>query len=984
MKRGQPLEILYLEDSPADAEMVSERLHADGLDFNMRIVDNGDEFKKSLAESRPDVVLSDYRLPGFDGPAALELTHEKLPDTPFIFVTGTIGDDKAVETLKRGATDFVLKGNLARLVPAISRALNEKKIMQERHALFEALRESEKRYSSLVENLPVGIFRISASYPGRFLQANLALARMYGVDSVEELVRIPVIDFYAETAERNRLLTDIKERNIIKAQEIRLRTKSGGIAWGSITATCHRNSSGKIDWIDGIIEDVTERKKVEEERERILARQVAVNIFQRSLLAPAPLEKKLQSITEGIVRIFNADFCRIWLIRPGDLCDQGCIHARVKEGPHVCRYRERCLHLLSSSGRYVHTDGEGHRRVPFGCYKIGLVASGDEHKFITNDVQNDPRVHNQEWARALGLVSFAGYQLRVPGDQTKGVLALFAKHPISSWEDAMLDGLGSTAALVVQQIEAQEALRTSEENFRGIFESSRDAIMTIEPPAWKFSAANPATVEMFRAKSVEDLFSYMLWQLSPPRQPDGSDSKEKAKGMLETAMRDGSSFFEWMHRRTDGRDFPATVLLTRVDLPGKQFIQATIRDVTEHKLAEMELRRINEEMDLILGSITSIIIGVSVKDRITHWNSHAENVLGVSSKDVLGKQFYECGVKWDWNAVYEGISKSLLSSTIIRLDDLRYTRTDGKDGVLGLTINPLYREGDILAGFMILGRDLTERRVLEYRLLQSQKLEAIGQLAAGVAHEINSPLQYVGDNLRFITKSLKDVIGIQKGFLEVMESSSCTCADAIKPLRDSIDLNYLIEELPKAAEQSLEGVERVSKIVKSMKAFAHPGTGAKSPAQINKSIENTTTVSRNEWKYDCELELNLDPSLPPVPCFEAELNQVVLNLIVNAVDAVKDAKAKGIIEKGLITIRTFREGKNVIIEIEDNGTGIPDTIRQKVFDPFFTTKEVGKGTGQGLSISHSIIVEKHGGSIDFRSTPGKGTTFIIALPLEEV
>jgi len=984
VKTGQVLEILLLEDSPADAEMVSERLRAEGLDFNIRIVDNGDDFKRSIAESRPDVVLSDYRLPGFDGPAALELVREILPETPFIFITGTIGDERAVETLKRGATDFVLKGNIARLVPAISRALNEKKIMRERRVLFEALRENEKRYSSLVENLPVGIFRISASYPGRFLQANLALARIYGADSVDELVRIPVIDFYAETAERNRLLADIKERNIIRAQEIRLRTKSGGIAWGSITASCHRNSSGKIDWIDGIIEDVTERKKAEEERERILEKQVAVTIFQRSLLAPAPLEKKLRNITDGIVRIFGADFCRIWLIRPGDLCERGCIHAQVEEGPHVCRDRGRCLHLLSSSGRYVHTDGEGHRRVPFGCYKIGRVASGEESKFITNDVQNDPRVHNHEWARDLGLVSFAGYQLRIPGEQTIGVLALFAKHPISQWEDAMLDGLGSTAALVVRQAEGQEALRSSEENFRGLFESSRDAIMTVEPPSWRFTSANPATVEMFRAKNVDDLFSYLLWELSPPQQPDGSDSAERAKEMLETAMRDGSTDFEWIHRRIDGRNFPAAVLLTRVDIPGKQFIQATIRDVTEQKLAEMELRRINEEMDLILGSITSIIIGVSVKDRITHWNSHAANVLGVNSKDVLGKQFYECGVKWDWNAVYEGISKSLLDNVIVRLDDLRYTRTDGRDGVLGLTINPLCREGDILAGFMILGRDLTERRVLEYRLLQAQKLEAIGQLAAGVAHEINSPLQYVGDNLRFITRSLNDVITIQKGLIDVIELPPDEQADAVKLLRDSIDLDYLMEELPKAVEQSLEGVERVSRIVKSMKAFAHPGTGSKLPAQINKSIENTATVSRNEWKYDCELELNLDPSLPPVPCFEAELNQVVLNLIVNAVDAVKDAKAKGIIEKGLISIRTFREGKNVLIEIEDNGTGIPDTIRQKVFDPFFTTKEVGKGTGQGLSISHSIIVEKHGGSIDFRSTLGKGTTFTIALPLEEV
>ena len=213
----------------------------------------------------------------------------------------------------------------------------------------------------------------------------------------------------------------------------------------------------------GFFADVTERKRAEEERLKTLHRQQGINELLHSLLAPAPLEAKLKIITDGIVRIFDADFCRIWLIRPGDLCEQGCLHAQVREGPHVCRFRDRCLHLLASSGRYTHIDGQGHRRVPFGCYKIGRIASDQELRFLTNDVANDPRVHNHEWARELGLVSFAGYRLQVPGAETQGVLALFADHPLSAGEDAKLGGLSSAVSFVLQQAAAEEDLRRAME-----------------------------------------------------------------------------------------------------------------------------------------------------------------------------------------------------------------------------------------------------------------------------------------------------------------------------------------------------------------------------------------------------------------------------------------------------------------------------------------------------------------------------------------
>ncbi len=205
----------------------------------------------------------------------------------------------------------------------------------------------------------------------------------------------------------------------------------------------------------------------------------------------------------------------------------------------------------------------------------------------------------------------------------------------------------------------------------------------------------------------------------------------------------------------------------------------------------------------------------------------------------------------------------------------------------------------------------------------------------------------------------------------------------IKKLKEETDFNYLQEEIPKAIKQTLEGVERVAKIVRAMKEFSHPGPKEKTPTNLNRAIENTVTVARNEWKYVAEITLDLDPDLPLVPCLPQEFNQVILNLIVNAAHAIGDVVGHGGQEKGTISVSTRRKGDKVEIKVADTGTGIAPEIRSKIFDPFFTTKEVGKGTGQGLAIARSIIVDKHGGTITFETEVSKGTTFTICLPLAE-
>jgi len=308
-----------------------------------------------------------------------------------------------------------------------------------------------------------------------------------------------------------------------------------------------------------------------------------------------------------------------------------------------------------------------------------------------------------------------------------------------------------------------------------------------------------------------------------------------------------------------------------------------------------------------------------------------------------------------------------------------------------------YLVKDLEGGFvnvlpLVIGRTIEQRRTLaekqrmERELGQAQKLKAIGQLAAGIAHEINTPTQYIGDNTRFLQNAFTDISTLLDAYdrlFQAVEKDTVTdeLIDEVEAKQRGADLGYLNAEIPQAIRQSLEGVQHVAGIVGAIKEFSHPRSGQQQAVDLNHAIEGAITLCRNEWRYTAQVVTDFDSDLPLVSCLPSDINRAVVNLVINAAHAVADATRNEPGRKREIIVRSRRDGDWAEIRVEDSGTGIPEEIRERIFEPFFTTKDVGQGSGQGLALTRAAIVEKHGGTIHFETQVGRGTTFIVRLPI---
>ena len=321
------------------------------------------------------------------------------------------------------------------------------------------------------------------------------------------------------------------------------------------------------------------------------------------------------------------------------------------------------------------------------------------------------------------------------------------------------------------------------------------------------------------------------------------------------------------------------------------------------------------------------------------------------------------------------LSATLLEHGHVRSGEFRLKHRDGHQISVLTTVRVIvsadgasYYEG-VLTDISDLRAAFEERQQLEAQLHLSRKLELIGRLASGIAHEINTPMQFIGDNIIFLKRAFERLAS-------QLQPNGHTSPAAAAHVSSPEKLKELLADVAEAFEGSLEGVDRVSETVRAMKEFAHPGDIEMASTDLNQAIRTTLVVARNEYKHAAEMKLELG-DIPPVDCRRAEINKVFLNLIVNAAHAIEETSARG---RGTITIRSTADGAYVRIDIADTGCGIPAAVLPRIFDPFFTTKAIGKGSGQGLAIARSVV-KSHGGELSVASTFGQGTTFTITLPV---
>jgi PAS domain S-box-containing protein len=548
--------------------------------------------------------------------------------------------------------------------------------------------------------------------------------------------------------------------------------------------------------------------------------------------------------------------------------------------------------------------------------------------------------------------------------------------------NSLLDSSGTVIGkvFVARDVSASEKIRETllavEGKYKSIFDNAPVGIFqsTLEGT---YLSVNATMAAMFGFASNDEMLRHYT-DIATQMYVDPEDRKRLiAEGLekgevsareIRMLRRDSSSFWGRMRGR-----------LVRDTDERVRYFEGFIEDVTASRNTLENLIRSEQRFRNLAENMSQGLVQADPEGNIEYCNDHFCSIVRKQHDQVIGSSFISYVHENDVAACFD-----IFGSDNCFLPGSRYDLRMRVEGEIRFTmVTPVAlksNEGECL-GFWLLVMDTTERRMLESQLMQTQKLEAIGQLAAGIAHEINTPTQYVMNNMWFIKEGmeqLKNALGAYRSL--GMQPGSAPDWTAMAAMEEERQIPFYLDELPAAISETLQGLDRISAIVNSVKQFAHPGHDRQQEIDLNKLIEQTVTVSRNEWKYVAETTTNLDPDLPPLVCSSQEIGQVLLNLVVNAAHAIMDAPRQDG-ASGRITISTRRVANMAEIRVQDTGTGIPPHAREHLFEPFFTTKPVGQGTGQGLFITHRVVVKDHGGTIRFETGSGQGTTFIITLPL---
>ncbi len=631
----------------------------------------------------------------------------------------------------------------------------------ERKLAEEALGRSEATLRSLFLAAPVGISVLK----NRVIQSmNAFWCENFGYP-MESVVGQSSRMFYSSDEEYDRvgqsLYGQLQEYGVASV-ETKIRRHDGVLRDVILTAAPLRADDPAAGNVV-VVHDMTERKQAEQDREQAFQRQQGISRLHENLLESRPLRDKLQLVTESIVRLFDADFCRIWLTRPGDLCAQGCMHAQVTKGPHACRHRAMCLHLQASAGRYTHLDGAGHRRVPFGAYKIGLIAAGKEAKFLINDVQQDSRVHDRKWAKELGLVSFAGYRLQSPGGAPLGVLALFAKRPLTAQEDLLLEGLSNVTTSVLltelandqtrqelaERKRAEKTLQESEARYRTLFDKSADGILVADIETKVFKYANSAICRLL-GYTEDELRTLGVPDIHP------KDALQSIMAEFEAQVRgDKTMVTDIPCLRKDGSAVYMDINAFKMMVDGRSCNVGLFRDTTERKRAEESLRESENKLNRAQALAH---VGYWSRDLATNtvqWSDETFRIFGLTpqAQPVDANIFFDAIHPDDRERVHRSIA-DVQAGVKVHDVEYRFVRPDG-------TIRILHAIGEVVRDqsgkpLRLFGSvaDITERKQAEKALRESEA-------------ELLSILESTGDGILAVDRKGERVIKANRRFAEL-------------------------------------------------------------------------------------------------------------------------------------------------------------------------------------------------------------------------
>jgi PAS domain S-box-containing protein len=908
----QSLRVLMVEDSEDDVLLIISELKKGGYNPVYERVETAAAMKKDFKEKQWDIILCAYKLPKFNAPSAITLLKETNIDIPIIIVSGTIGEETALECMRLGAHDYIMKNNLSRLCPVIARELEEADSRTKRKQAEEALREGEEKYRTILENIEDGYYEVDLK--GNFTFFNTSMCRIFGYPQ-EEMMGMNNRQYTdAENAKKlfqafNKVYRTGEPTKEFDWQIIR---KDGTKRYIEASVSLQKDSSGKPRGFKGIIRDITERKRVEE-------------ALQES-------EKYFKEITE------NSSDIIIITDRNGDI--KYCSRSIER----FTGYQPEEL-IGRNALTLIHPDDKKRAAGDFGKVILAIDSA------IPNAFRIVHKDGSERYFDGLG----------------KNLL-----------DNAAVAGFIMNVHDITEHKQAEQSLRRSEEKYRNIIENMQEGYFELDL-AGNFTFVNDAECRNIGYPREE------LIGMSN-RQYQDETNAQKAYQLFRRLYRTGEpvkALDVEIIRKNGMKSFNEVSVSLIRDGQGKPIgFRGISRDVTERRQMEEMLRQSEERYRTIINEMEEWYFETDLDGNLLFFNDAIARILVNSSEDVAGVNFKVLLSKEE-ESTYKLFHQIYETGNPVKNTPHKFVHPDGSITFAEFSIFAKRDQDGKVIGFRGVGHDITEKRKIQFQLLQSEKMASIGQLAAGVAHEINNPIAFVSSNLKTLSEYLNDIVRILKltrSLPEAIEKENIVESDIlnkrleeIKSLEKEMKVDFIIEDLDTLIKESQEGTDRIIRIVRDLKTYAHPGDEKLKVADINENIESTLNIVWNEVKFKADVYKEYG-DIPKIYCHPQELNQVFMNILVNAAQAIEG--------KGEIIISTgVDHQENIEIRIQDNGVGIPEENLSKLFNPFFTTKDVGKGTGLGLHVAFSII-QKHKGKIEIESKVGVGTTFIIRLPIK--